>query len=100
MRRSVAALASLLALGACVVHEPAGEGPHPDATLFVRADVAGTGTATMVVQVSASDITPALLFNIPIVNAVASGSITVPAGSGRTFTMRAYDAGGTQTHSG
>jgi len=100
MRRSVPALVTLLALGACVVHEPVGEGSHPDATLFVRADVAATGTATMVVQVSAPDISPALLFNIPIANAVASGSITVPAGSGRTFTMRAYDAGGTQTHSG
>ena len=100
MRVSGPALVSLLALGACLGREPAGEGLHPEAILFVRADVAGTATATMVVEVTGADITPALLFNIPITNAVASGSITVPAGSGRTFTMRAYDAGGTQTHRG
>ena len=31
---------------------------------------------------------------------VASGTVTVPAGSNRTVTLRAYDAGGILTHSG
>jgi hypothetical protein len=41
-----------------------------------------------------------MTFNIPIVAGVASGAITVPAGSNRTVALRAYDAGGIETHVG
>src|SRR5881396_225906 len=34
------------------------------------------------------------------VNGVAAGPISVPAGSNRTITLRAYDAGGVETHAG
>jgi hypothetical protein len=40
------------------------------------------------------------VFNIPIVGSVAQGPITVPAGSNRTITLRAFDAGGVKTHDG
>jgi len=94
------ALASLLAFASCTqrgVVEPFQTGA---ATLVIRADLSGTAVATVVVEATAPDIATALVFNIPIVNRVASGTITVPAGSSRTITLRAYDAGGVQTHSG
>ena len=89
--------ASLLAVLACggAVEPRAGEG-H----LVVRADLSGSTVATVVVEVTAPDIPTALVFNIPIVGRVASATITLPAGSGRTITMRAYDAGGVETHRG
>src|SRR2546422_8068594 len=46
------------------------------------------------------DIPTALIFNIPIAGGVASGTIAIPAGSNRTIAIRAYDAGGGETHSG
>ena len=93
------ALASLLAFASCTqrgVVEPFQTGA---ATLVIRADLSGTAVATVVVEVTAPDI-PSQLFNIPIVNHVASGTIALRAGSGRTITMRAYDAGGVETHRG
>jgi len=91
-------LASVSVLAAC------GDGPiDPNGshgTLIVRADVSATAVATLVAEVSAPDIPIPLLFNIPISAGVASGTITVPAGSDRSVTLRAYDAGGILTHSG
>jgi glucose/arabinose dehydrogenase len=55
---------------------------------------------TVVIEVTAADITTPLAFNIPVVSGVANGTITVPAGSNRTITMTAFDAGGVKTHSG
>jgi hypothetical protein len=95
--RITVTLASLLALSSCsqtVGPETTG------ATLFVRADVSGTAVATVVVEVTAPDLPTPLVFNIPIAAGVASGSITVPAGSNRTIALRAYDAGGVQTNGG
>jgi len=89
-------LASLLVASAC--HQVAE--PSHDATLTIRADISGTSVVTMVVLVSAPDIPTAVVFNIPITGGIASGPITVPAGSNRTVTLRAYDAGGVETHSG
>jgi hypothetical protein len=91
-------LASALVLAAC------GDGPidpnQGHGTLIVRADVSATAVATLVAEVTAPDIPTALLFNIPVVAGVASGTITVPAGSNRTVTLRAYDARGILTHNG
>jgi hypothetical protein len=91
-------LASVSVLAAC------GDGPidptQGHGTLIVRADVSATAVATLVAEVTAPDIPVPLLFNIPISAGVASGTITVPAGSDRSVTLRAYDAGGILTHSG
>jgi hypothetical protein len=62
--------------------------------------VSATAVATLVVEVTAPDISPALLFNIPIVAGAATGTITLPAGADRTLAIRGYDAGGIQTHGG
>jgi hypothetical protein len=68
--------------------------------LFLSASVAGTPIATVVVEVTGEGISPSLVFNLELVNRVASGKITVPAGSGRTVTVRGYDTGGIETHRG
>ncbi len=99
MRRASAAIALLLALNACQESGPTAP-PEGVATLVVRAAVSGTAIATIVVAVTAPDIAAALVFDIPITNGVATGVLTVPAGSARTIAMSAYDAGGVETHSG
>jgi len=91
------ALVSLLGLGSCASTDGP---PSGEATLIVRADVSGTSVATVVADVTAPDVPTTLVFNIPIVGGVAQGTITVPAGSNRTVTLRAFDAGGVQTHDG
>ena len=100
VRRSsaTAAVAALLAFAACTPPtEPPGNG---QARLSITANVSGTGVAMVVVEVSAPDMPTPMVFNIPIVAGVASGTITIPAGANRTITIRAYDAGGVLTHSG
>jgi Big-like domain-containing protein len=91
------ALATML-LASC------GDNPLPPGqdygTLIVRADLSASAVATLVADVTAPDIPTGMTFNIPIVAGVASGAITVPAGSNRTVALRAYDAGGIETHTG
>src|SRR5258706_7274047 len=69
-------------------------GPAGDATLVINANLTGTMVATVVADVTAPDIPTMLVFNIPIVNGIATRAITVPAGSNRTVTLRAYDVAG------
>jgi len=100
-RSRVASLVAVLAVGACLAREPTASQPDlGEATLAVRADVSGTPVATVVVQVSAPDIPVALVFNIAVAGGIATGSITLPAGSRRTILMQAFDAGGVETHAG
>jgi len=88
-----------LALAACssgnVTRPPGGE-----ANLIVQVNLASTAVATVVVEVSAPDITTPLVFNIPVAGNVASGTITIPAGSNRTVAIGAFNASGVETHSG
>ena len=101
VRRStaIAALIALTELAACSGSDALRPGGG-EASLMVRADVAGTPVALVVVEVSAPDIAPSLVFNITITSGVATGTITIPAGSNRAIAMRAYDAGGVLTHEG
>jgi hypothetical protein len=93
-------LLSLIAFGSCLPREPAGVDRADQTTLVIRATLTGTAVATVVVEVTAPDIATPLVYNIPTVNGVAAGTITVLAGSNRTITIRAYDAGGVETHTG
>jgi Big-like domain-containing protein len=95
-----AALISTLALASCLSEPTDSARRPPEARLLLRADLSATAVATLVVEVTAGDISPPLLFNIPIVAGAAVGTITLPAGSARTIAIRGYDAGGIQTHSG
>jgi hypothetical protein len=92
---ALAFLSPLISCGDGTVSPPGGE-----ATLAVRVNLSGTMVAMVVADVTAPDIPTMLVFNIPIVNGTATGTITVPAGSNRLITLRAYDAGGVNTHTG
>src|ERR1041385_4506640 len=91
------ALVCLLALQSCGRQSPVGPG-GAEGTLVIRADVSGTAVATGVVSVAAPDIPTPLVFNLPVVDGVAAGAVRLPAGSHRTVTIRAFDAGGIETH--
>jgi Bacterial Ig-like domain (group 2) len=101
--RRLAAVFSLAALGtaaACSDSPTTGQVAKDEAKLGFSINVANTAVQTLVVEVTAPDITSRLVFNVPVNNGVANGSITVPAGNGRTVAVRAYDAQGTLTHEG
>jgi Big-like domain-containing protein len=100
--RIAAACLAVLVGSSCLPADPTGtKPPHPDdAHLLLQADLTGTAVATVVVDVAAPDIPTTLVFNIPVVQRQATGTITVPAGSQRTITLKAFDAGGVATHTG
>jgi hypothetical protein len=54
----------------------------------------------LVLEVSGVGIPDPLVFNIPVEDRIASGTVTVPAGSRRLFTARLYDSAGVETHRG
>jgi hypothetical protein len=71
-----------------------------EAMLRVVTSVLPAMVSTLVVEVTAADISPSLIFNITASGGTASGTISVPSGTARTVTIRAYDAGGIETHRG
>jgi alpha-tubulin suppressor-like RCC1 family protein len=101
-RRSVVqfigATVLVLALGACDRQPTAPQGQPTQ--LRVQASTAGSAIATLIVTVTAPDIATPLAFNLQVQGGVASGTITIPAGSARLITLRAYDAAGIETHHG
>lgn len=96
MTRPVVALALALTLSGC----GPGFDPLSDVAITINADLSSSTAAMVVVEVTAPDITTPLVFNIPIQNGVATGTITIPAGSNRTITIRAYDVNSVETHRG
>lgn len=70
------------------------------ASMSLYANLAGTNIAGLVVEITASDIPEPLIFNIPGDAGIASGVITVPAGSDRHVTVRGFDQNGIETHRG
>jgi hypothetical protein len=95
--------ASLLALvvfasGCADVLTDVGSGE--EARLVLHANVAGSAARTLVVEVTAPDIPTALIFNLAVQDGVASGAITLPAGSDRLLVVRAFDRYGVESHRG
>jgi hypothetical protein len=97
--RIAAAACAVLVASACL-SDSTGPPHAPTTNLLLRADLSGTAVAVLVAEVTAPDISTPLIFNIPIVQRTATGTITVPTGSSRTITLRAFDPGGILTHSG
>src|SRR6266581_831662 len=71
--------------------------PTQPAQLHLTALVSASSVTSIVVTVSAADISPSLVFNFPVANGVAAGTMTVPVGSDRHFRIAAFDAGGIET---
>jgi hypothetical protein len=103
LRRTLLLLAGAALLGAACSDggSPTDSAPGRDeARVGFALNVDGTAVTAISVEVTAPDITSRLVFNIEVVNGVATGSITIPAGADRTITARAYDAKGILTHQG
>jgi hypothetical protein len=98
LRSLLSACAALVIISGCS-DSPTGPG-GPQGEFVFRASVVGTTIATMVVEVTAPDITTPLVFNIPIASGVASGTVKLPPGENRTITLRAYDNLQNETHEG
>lgn len=99
VRPSLLAAWALLALAAC----KDSTGPDPDdnlASIRVSANVSNTPINVLVVTVTAADIATPPTFNLTVVDGIASGTVKVPAGLARTFTVTAYNDGGEVTHDG
>jgi lamin tail-like protein/Big-like domain-containing protein len=91
------ALLLVAALAACETSI----GPNsPDAALRLSANVSGTPISQLVVTVTAPDITTPLVFNIPVTNGTANGTLRLPPGSARTILVEAFDQTGAVTHDG
>jgi hypothetical protein len=78
--------------------EPSARGG--ESHLYLSANLAGTNIVALVAEVTAADIPEPLIFNIPVEDGVGFGVLTIPAGSDRTITVRAFDASGIETHRG
>ena len=98
VRFTFALVSSLVLLAGCE-KSPTGANNRP-VTLHLSASGLVTTVNLVVVKVTAADIPVPLVFNFPVTGGSISGSIEVPAGSDRTITASAYDAGNTETHRG
>jgi hypothetical protein len=101
MRRRV--LAGLFATFAAAACQSGTEPPQPrePGQLIVSASLAANPeVSTVVVEVTAADISTPLVFNLTLSGGMAASTVTVPAGSRRKFTVRAYNASGIETHRG
>ena len=79
---------ALLLLAGCMDSPVETEGvPRGHARLALNA-VASISSATLVVEVTGEGIGEPLVFNLPVVDGVASGSVDVPVGSSRVFSAR------------
>ncbi len=93
------ALAGLVLSSSCELR-PTGPSTQELAELRVSALVVGTPINLLVVRVTASDIPTPLVFNLPVQNGVAQGTIRLPPGMKRTITVDAYDTDGDTTAEG
>lgn len=100
-RISLLALVALVAAGACGSGERIGPSLAGDvAKLRVTAEVVGTPVDRMVATVSAGDIPTPLVFNLPVVDGVATGTLRITPGTARTITLQAFESSGEITHEG
>ncbi len=83
-----AIMAAVLVIGC----DPPSEPRIATTQIRLSADVSGTPIDVLVVTVTAVDITSPLIFNIPVQNQVAQGTIRVPPGAARTIDVQAFDA--------
>lgn len=90
----------LVLAAACADGGPVTPGDPPVGELPVYASVNSPTIATLVMHVTADDLTDPLVFNFELVEGVATGTVRIPAGGDRTLGVSAYDVGDIQTHGG
>jgi hypothetical protein len=99
MPRRAAMLATVVIASGCA-DAPTAVVLRDDARLVVQASLTGTAVRAFVIEVTAPDIPTALVFNLAVQGDVATGSITLPAGSDRFLVARAFDQRGVESHRG
>jgi hypothetical protein len=92
---AVAAIA-VAAMAACADLQDPTVDPEPVPLPFVAAFDALINVTDVVVTVSGARIDPPLVFNFPVVNDTARGTVTLPVGTGRTLVAQAFDSAGTE----
>jgi len=95
--RRLTAVAAAAVVVACE-KSPTPPPPTQPAQLHLTALVSASSVTSIVVTVGAADISPSLVYNFPVANGVATGTLTVPAGSDRQFRISAFDVAGVETH--
>ena len=93
-------LYAVLALSACSESSNVGPDFEPGMAVVPVMVSAAPGLSTLVVEITATDITTPLAYNLTMVDGTASDTITIPAGSDRTITVRGYDSNNIETHRG
>src|SRR6266566_5781962 len=99
-RRILRRLTGVAAAAVVVACEKSPTPPPPTqpAQLHLTALVSASSVTSIVVTVGAADISPSLVYKFPVANGVATGTLTVPAGSDRQFRISAFDVAGVETH--
>lgn len=102
MPRTVLPFVALtLSVAACSdIMTPAQPDTEPQVAMVPVNVSAAPSITTLSITVSASDIPSDLVFNVTMTNGEATDTITIPAGSDRTITVRGYDASNIETHRG
>ena len=104
MKRFRFAGAALVALAMMLFPLACSDGPTgltgDEAQMVVTASVVGTPISTLVVEITATDITVPIVVNLPIVNGSATGTLKMPPGDQRTITVKAFDNTGQITAEG
>jgi hypothetical protein len=98
--RAAAAAVMMLALTGCDSGGFITNTELPEATVRVSANVASSAVTIVALEVTGPGISTPIVANLPVSNGAAAGQVTVLAGSGRVFTLRAFDAQGYETHRG
>ena len=87
---------ALAALASCAdLQGPSGES-SPVALPFRVAFSPQLSIATVVVTVTGARIDPALVFNFPVVNDTAQGSMVIPSGTNRLIVAQGFDSTGAE----
>lgn len=95
------ATATLGACGDATAPRSSAEGARPMASLALQVNTAAApAIASLVVEISAEDLTTPLGYTLTVQDGSASGTVQVPPGRARTFTVRAHDSYGRLTHQG
>ena len=100
--RSIAALTCLMTVTACSSATDVRrdeEVEQRDLVLTIQASATPSVTSATV-EVTGPGIDPAIVAQLAVANGVISGTVTVPTGSSRTFTVRTFDANGVEMHRG
>ncbi len=99
--RAVVALAAAGAVGGAVACERSTAPAAATGTLPVFAQFnAATPVNVLVITVTGTGIATPLVFNLPIVNNTASGTLTLPIGPARNLLAQAFDNTGALLYSG